>query len=372
MSGKYRKDHNCLNCGFHVEEHYCSRCGQPNLELEESFWAFVTHSIAHYFHFDNKFFQTLVPLLSKPGKVTLDYLAGKRARYINPVSMYIFVSIVYFIVVPPRKIKSKDHVKVATVEQSAEQKAGVDRARKELAKLGLDSSRIMKETTEAIIEDIDRDAFREMSFQEQKEQLAKLKSSYAESQSEPVAKLIRKFEEIHQQKNDSTYAAYLARQQTLTEKKRDNILERYMVKRGYDVAQKSEILEEQLERNRSKQYFLFMPLMALFVMFNFRKNHIRYLDHLVFTIHGMTAFFIVSIFVQPTKRLLFGSWPTISGIVELGLVIWVGWYLYQSLKIFYQRSASTTFWRMVWIIVLYGVTIKFSETIMLNILFYLN
>ncbi|RZL45123.1 MAG: DUF3667 domain-containing protein, partial [Pedobacter sp.] len=80
MSGKYRKDHNCLNCGFNVEEHYCSRCGQPNLELKENFWDFISHSIAHYFHFDNKFFQTLKPLITKPGIVTLDYLAGKRAR----------------------------------------------------------------------------------------------------------------------------------------------------------------------------------------------------------------------------------------------------------------------------------------------------
>src|SRR5688572_15746593 len=99
-TGKYRKEHNCLNCGQNVEKHYCSNCGQANLELKENFWQFISHSIAHYFHFDNKFFQTLSPLLTKPGEVTLDYLAGKRARYINPVSMYIFVSIVYFIVVP--------------------------------------------------------------------------------------------------------------------------------------------------------------------------------------------------------------------------------------------------------------------------------
>src|SRR5690606_6686623 len=93
-----------------VEKHYCSDCGQPNLELKENFWQFISHSIAHYFHFDNKFFQTLVPLLTKPGQVTLDYLAGKRARYINPISMYIFVSIVYFIVVPNKLEHKKEAV----------------------------------------------------------------------------------------------------------------------------------------------------------------------------------------------------------------------------------------------------------------------
>ncbi|RZL57690.1 MAG: DUF3667 domain-containing protein [Pedobacter sp.] len=136
-AGKYRKEHNCLNCGFHVESHYCSSCGQPNLELKESFWGFISHSIAHYFHFDNKFFQTLTPLLTKPGQVTLDYLAGKRARYINPVSMYIFVSIVYFLIAysPEHKSKSKDHEGKAP--SKVETKKVLDSADKELTKIGL-------------------------------------------------------------------------------------------------------------------------------------------------------------------------------------------------------------------------------------------
>ena len=368
MSGKYRKEHNCLNCGFEVEEHYCSRCGQPNLELKENFWAFISHSIAHYFHFDNKFFQTLVPLLSKPGRVTLDYLAGKRARYINPISMYIFVSIVYFLVVPPPKKKATKEKTYDTVA-AAEQKAALDTARQKLAKYGLDTTAFAQRAKEEILEEIDRSTFRKLGFQEQKRYIDDLKKAN-QANSNDVRKLIARFEEIHGERNDSTYVAYMARQQRLPESERDNLIERWFKKRDIGFGEKSVILNEQMERNKSKQYFLFMPLMALFIMINFRKNHIRYLDHLVFTIHGMTAFFIVSIFTQPTKRLLFHEGSIMSGIIETALIGWICWYLFKSLKVFYQRKTSTTIWRMIWVIFLYGVTIEISESVMREILFY--
>jgi ribosomal protein L37E len=363
MSGKYRKDHNCLNCGFHVEEHYCSRCGQPNLELKEDFWQFISHSIAHYFHFDNKFFKTLVPLVSQPGKVTLDYLAGKRARYINPISMYIFVSIVYFIVVyAPEKIEKTNNT--VNIVRS---KPILDSISSPLS--GIVNKKIVDRTQQAINEGFDRKAFAALPFKQQDTILRNLKTQYQITKSDSLANLIKKLEPIYITSNDSTYAAYLVRQKALPATERDNMIERFMVKRQIGIGQNSEIIQEQLNHNRPKQYFLFMPLMALFIMINFRKNNIRYLDHLIFTIHGMTAFFLVSSIVQPFKRFLLPN-SSLSGIVELLLIGWICWYLFKSLKIFYQRKTSTTIWRMIWVIVLYGISVKVSEMIIVNIIYY--
>ncbi|RZK56045.1 MAG: DUF3667 domain-containing protein [Pedobacter sp.] len=370
--GKYRKDHNCLNCGFHVEEHYCSRCGQPNLELKENFWQFISHSIAHYFHFDNKFFQTLVPLLTKPGKVTLDYLAGKRARYINPISMYIFVSIVYFLVVSPpktiEKTKKEKETDIAKVQQK--QKAILDSISTPLANAGI-TNEFTEKTRRAIAQDLDKETFKEMSFKQQDTLLRDLKAEYQINKSDSLLDVIDEFDAIHIVKNDSTYAAYLARQKTLTAKQKDNFIERYVAKRRISIGENSDIINEKLEHNRPKQYFLFMPLMALFIMFNFRRNHIKYLDHLIFTIHGMTAFFMVSIIVQPLRRLLPESLSLIASCLGVAILVWICWYLFKSLKIFYQRKTSTTIWRMVWVIILYGISIKIAETIMVNLIFYL-
>ncbi|RZL33730.1 MAG: DUF3667 domain-containing protein, partial [Pedobacter sp.] len=370
-AGKYRKEHNCLNCGSHVETHYCSNCGQPNLELKESFWGFISHSIAHYFHFDNKFFQTLVPLLSKPGQVTLDYLAGKRARYINPVSMYIFVSIVYFLIAySPTHVEIDQAHKPVTAAQSQKRKATLDSVHIALKKAGLTKAApgIVNETTKQIAEDLDREDYKSLSFKEQKIALEELKKLNKSNKSDSLTKVISRFSQIHDDRNDSTYAAYLLRQKTLHSEDQDNWIEKLNKKRSITFGEKADVIQETLEHNRPKQYFLMMPLLALFIMWNFRKNHIYYLDHLIFTIHGMTAFFIVSIFTKPIIKYIFGEDSTLSSIIGVAIFIWVCWYMFNALKIFYQRKKVIG--KMIMIFILYFLSLKLSEMVMLNLIYY--
>jgi len=69
MTKHYRKENNCLNCGENVDGKFCSNCGQENIEMNETFWSFVSHGIAHYFHYDSKFRTTIRPFLAKPGQL---------------------------------------------------------------------------------------------------------------------------------------------------------------------------------------------------------------------------------------------------------------------------------------------------------------
>lgn len=370
-SGKYRKEHNCLNCGHHVEEHYCSRCGQPNLELKENVWHFVTHSVAHYFHFDNKFFKTLSPLITKPGQVTLDYLAGKRARYINPVNMYIFVSIIYFLIAySPKRYEKKTEVEERTEQEIKKSDETVDSINNVLKESGL-SEKYTAKASKVIAAELEREQFKKMSFQTQELALQKLDSQYKAQKSDGLAKKIEKLKAIHIDRNDSTYDAYLARQKKLPMLQRDGWFKKFIKKRSIGIGENSEVLNEQLEHNRPKQYFLLMPLMAFFIMLNFRKNHIYYMDHLIFTIHGMTAFFLTSIVTQVLNKYIFGPNSTMADIIDLAMLAWILWYMYKALKMFYNRKRSTTIWRMVWIFVLYGIAFKVSEMIIINIIFYL-
>src|SRR6185295_14231418 len=87
----------CLNCGAILTGHYCSRCGQKDEDLHEPFWKLFADAFADFWHFDSKFFHTLFPLLFKPGFLTKEYIAGKRARYVHPIRLYFFVSVVFFL-----------------------------------------------------------------------------------------------------------------------------------------------------------------------------------------------------------------------------------------------------------------------------------
>src|ERR1700742_2970029 len=99
MKKHYRQENDCLNCGTTLQGHYCHVCGQENLQIKESFGHMMNHAISDYFHFDHQFFHTIKPLLFKPGYLTNEYMAGRGARNLHPVKMYIFISIVYFLLV---------------------------------------------------------------------------------------------------------------------------------------------------------------------------------------------------------------------------------------------------------------------------------
>jgi hypothetical protein len=89
----------CPNCGFHFAKsyNYCPRCGQQSHLHNETFWGLIMHFIGHYFHYDSKFLQTMKALWFSPGKLTIAYWNEQRMRYIPPVSLYIFISAVFFL-----------------------------------------------------------------------------------------------------------------------------------------------------------------------------------------------------------------------------------------------------------------------------------
>jgi len=50
-----------------------------------------------FLEFDSRFMRTMKPLIFIPGKLTRDYLDGKRFRYTPPLRLYIFSSMAFFI-----------------------------------------------------------------------------------------------------------------------------------------------------------------------------------------------------------------------------------------------------------------------------------
>jgi len=90
----------CQNCQYDLraDMDYCPTCGQRVLPEHLTTSYFLKEFLNNYFSFDSRFFKTLKPLLLKPGWLTIEFLSGKRIRYINPVQVFIFASFLYFLV----------------------------------------------------------------------------------------------------------------------------------------------------------------------------------------------------------------------------------------------------------------------------------
>lgn len=96
---KIKRGLECLNCGqpLHGNENFCPECGQVNDEIPLSIKQFISEFFAGFLSFDTQFFNTIVPLVFKPGKVSKEYIKGKRRKYSNPFKMYLHTSIVFFL-----------------------------------------------------------------------------------------------------------------------------------------------------------------------------------------------------------------------------------------------------------------------------------
>lgn len=108
--GKLRQEKECLNCGHIVEEHFCPHCGQENTEVRQPFYFLFTHFFEDFTHYDGQFWKSLRYLFFAPGKLTNEYLAGKRQQYVAPVKLYIFISFIVFFIptlIPDRHEKSE-------------------------------------------------------------------------------------------------------------------------------------------------------------------------------------------------------------------------------------------------------------------------
>jgi len=92
------KGEECLNCGTPLEskENYCHYCSQRNDQRRLSFWDVISESFKSYFSVDNRAIHSLIPLLTKPGKLTREFVEGKRQQYVHPIRIYLTISIVYF------------------------------------------------------------------------------------------------------------------------------------------------------------------------------------------------------------------------------------------------------------------------------------
>jgi hypothetical protein len=89
----------CTNCGAEVSGNYCSACGQNIQYHLHSPWEFLAEATEVITHADSRLWRTMAALVARPGFLTQQYLAGRRASYIPPFRLYLFFSVVFFLLV---------------------------------------------------------------------------------------------------------------------------------------------------------------------------------------------------------------------------------------------------------------------------------
>ena len=93
--GERLPDH-CLDCGAVIQGPYCASCGQKNEPEHRSLWQLVKDAVGPAVLLESKLWRTLGTLLWRPGALAVAYTEGKRTRYIRPLRLYLWVSVLFF------------------------------------------------------------------------------------------------------------------------------------------------------------------------------------------------------------------------------------------------------------------------------------
>lgn len=96
---KYRGTQ-CANCGhpLDISDRFCPNCSQANSTKKLTLKDFFTEFLSSMISYDSKLLKTLSALLLRPGKITKDYINGKRVSYTNPFRFLLSLAIVYFLI----------------------------------------------------------------------------------------------------------------------------------------------------------------------------------------------------------------------------------------------------------------------------------
>jgi hypothetical protein len=88
----------CPNCGASVSGNFCHECGQETVLHPASTREFLHEFVGHYVALEGKLWKSLGLLLFRPGRLTLEYIKGRRASYVQPLRLYLTFSLIFFAV----------------------------------------------------------------------------------------------------------------------------------------------------------------------------------------------------------------------------------------------------------------------------------
>jgi hypothetical protein len=100
----------CPNCLQVLHGQYCSNCGQNQKGSDRYFLTLLNEAFEGIFNLNSKAWKTFFILLFRPGYLTTEHFANRRARYISPLRLYLTTSIAFFLMLSALNFFTSDLV----------------------------------------------------------------------------------------------------------------------------------------------------------------------------------------------------------------------------------------------------------------------
>ncbi|WP_081209535.1 DUF3667 domain-containing protein [Salegentibacter sediminis] len=323
---KYRGKR-CLNCDHELDrsDKYCPACGQLNSTKKLALDDFFNEFFAGIFAYDSRFRRTIKALLFRPGKISKDYILGKRMRYANPFRFYLSASIIFFLIwgfvnsfeldpVP----SNLDADEITTAQQATD---SLDIPNPEI------NGREIK--LDSLI----------------RTQQAKERATYQEVYLDSVALDSMRFFEANSNKFN-IYSKFYKQTKILSSSQAMDSLRHpqsnfnhWLYKKAADwniLKSNPQLFLNYFINKLPFIIFFYLPVFAFFIWLLYLRRAFNYMEHLIFTFHVQTTFFVL----YGLAILVDYIFNTELGIT-LATLIFI-FYLYKAMRKFYGQNRVKT------------------------------
>ncbi len=359
-----RNQKDCLNCGSIVQGRFCQDCGQENIDHSLSTMGLIRHFFSDMVHFDGKYFKTIGTLITRPGYLSLAFLQGKRAMYVDPVKMYIFTSAFFFLVLFTFFVKLDPKQLKTEFKGYYQTPASLVRLLNEQGEEGnryhLLNGYIIRNENDTMVSVGDKAAL--AHFRDS------LNRTIGIIDIEQIGAEGPEFLSISGVTDHEDRQQYDSLQALLPDARRDGWLKRFLVYRNFAIQEDYKgrpglYLAHVLERfmhSIPTVMFISLPLLALLLKLMYlRRRGYHYANHVIFLLHTYihTYLFLLLFFliVQLDRATGWALW----GWMRTGLTLWVLWYLYRSMRAFYGQSKGLTVAKMGLFLIISSVILTF-------------
>ena len=283
----------CPNCGAEKQGRFCAACGQNDRDYLRSVFPVVGQVLAETFEADSRVWRTLAALFFRPGFLSLEFSRNRRAHYLAPFRLYLFTSLLFFLVLSlpvddPKQDDGPGLIETGITEDVEEVEANskaIETLRRSLG--GERAARI------------------------------------DEILSRPETSVPRTLLVINAERLAGGAEGL------------DEPFDLFVAGQVVDVFHAPwPVVRDRLVGYLPVAMFFVLPLYALMLKVLFIRRGRFYAEHLVFSIHIHTMAFIVFGVALVTPE----SWPAVDGVLQLALMA----YYFMALKRFYSMGVFGT------------------------------
>lgn len=315
----------CLNCGTVLQGPFCHYCGQPDKNFMRFFPVLLREFLEDFLEFDSRFMRTMKPLLFRPGKLTRDYLDGRRFRYTPPLRLYIFSSIACFFIIA---LLASDAVQIHTNGDEMDDVV-----------TGLQFGEVEDPEVRQALENLDPET-------RQKVDEALRKAGEAGDSEHEHGDAININGEPWDRETNPFVVNWLP--DWVNDWVNDEIEE--SPAKGHEIAENPNLIIDKVFDVLPATMFVLLPLVALLFKFWYLFAKKYYIEHLIFALHNHSFMFVILLISVLFSSLASWAEPAGEGRITtsaewINVVIWtwVPVYFLVSLKRVYRQGWGMTF-----------------------------